>query len=304
MLGMNKLPVATRVQILSMLVEGSSLRSISRVAGVSINTVTKLLIDAGFACAAFHDEKVRNVAAKRVQCDEIWSFTYAKAKNVRAAKAAPDGAGDTWTWTGIDADSKLMVSWWVGDRTIETGVPFMRDLQARLADRIQLTTDGHGAYVYSVRKAFGEGVDFAQLIKIYKETGETVRGRYSPAECIGCKTSVVSGDPDGKHINTSYAERQNLTMRMSMRRFTRLTNTFSKKFENHCHSLALYFVFYNWVRKHKTHGKTPAVAAGLTDAALTMEDVVTMIDQRAELALADKRRATLDFDPLAKVSYS
>jgi IS1 family transposase len=160
---------------------------------------------------------VRNVNAKRIQCDEIWSFTYAKAKNVRTAKAAPEGAGDCWTWTGIDAESKLMVSWWAGDRTVDTGVPFMRDLQSRLVNRIQLTTDGHGAYISSVRKAFGDGIDFAQLIKSYKESGETVRGRYSPAECIGCKVGVVSSNPDGEHINTSYAERQNLTMRMSMR---------------------------------------------------------------------------------------
>lgn len=297
---MNKLPVSTRVQILSLLVEGSSLRSISRVAGVSINTVTKLLIDAGFSCAAFHDENVRNVKAKRIQSDEIWSFTYAKAKNVFGAKAAPEGAGDTWTWTALDSDSKLMVSWWCGDRTVDTGVPFMRDLQSRLANRIQLTSDGHGAYLYSVRKGFGDGVDFAQLIKIYRETGETVRGRYSPAECIGTKTNVIIGSPDEKYISTSHAERQNLTMRMAMRRFTRLTNAFSKKFQNHCHSLALYFVHYNWIRKHKTVGTTPAIAAGLTDKALTMADVVALIDARAEQALGDKRRAAAPRAPYGR----
>ncbi len=303
MLGMNKLPVAKRVQILTMLVEGSSLRSVSRVCDVSINTVTKLLVDAGVACAVFHDEKVRSVKAKRVQCDEIWSFTYAKQKNVFGAKAAPEGAGDVWTWTALDSDSKLMVTWWVGDRTVETGVPFMRDLQSRLAGRIQLTTDGHGAYIHSVARSFGEDVDFAQLVKIYKETGETVRGRYSPAQCIGAKRHAVAGDPDERHISTSHAERQNLTMRMQMRRFTRLTNAFSKKFENHCHSLALYFVWYNWIRKHKAIGTTPAIAAGLTDKALSMADVVMLIDVRAERLLGEKRRAILERDPLAKVSY-
>jgi IS1 family transposase len=282
------------------------MRSISRVAGVSINTVSKLLVDAGAVCTTFHDETARNVAAKRVQCDEIWAFTYAKAKNVQTAKAAPDGAGDTWTWTALDADSKFMVTWWVGGRSIDTGLFFMRDLASRLANRIQLTTDGHGVYLHAVRDAFGGDVDFAQLIKIYKETGESVRGRYSPSECIGAKAKVVTGDPDLDHVSTSFAERQNLNMRMSMRRFTRLTNAFSKRFENHCHTLALYFVHYNWIRKHKTLGTTPAIAAGLTDKAMTVADIVALIDARDEKALADKRRAALDLplDPLAKLSYS
>lgn len=286
--GMNKLPVEKRVQILSLLVEGSSLRSISRVCGVSINTVTKLLVDAGMACATFHDEMVRNVAAKRVQCDEIWSFCYAKDKNVRSAKAAPDGAGNIWTWTALDSDSKLMVTWWAGDRSSSTGVVFLRDLQSRLANRIQLTTDGHGAYLEAADHTFGDDVDFAQLVKIYRET-KHAPGRYSPAECVGTKSKVITGNPDAAHISTSHAERQNLTMRMSMRRFTRLTNAFSKKFENHCHSLALYFVFYNWVRKHKAHGKTPAIAAGLTDKAMTMADVVQMIDVQERMAVLAKR---------------
>jgi IS1 family transposase len=289
MSGMNKLPVEKRVQILGLLVEGSSLRSISRVCGVSINTVTKLLVDAGMACASFHDEMVRGVAAKRVQCDEIWSFTYAKEKNVKSAKAAPDKAGDVWTWTALDADSKLMVTWWVGDRSTNSGVMFLRDLQDRLANRIQLTTDGHGAYLHSVAHSFGDDVDFAQLVKIYKETGATVRGRYSPAECIGTKTNVVTGNPDQEHVSTSYAERQNLTMRMSMRRFTRLTNAFSKKFENHCHALALYFFSYNWVRKHKTLGTTPAVAAGLTDGVLSFSDLVQLIDAQEQARLNQRR---------------
>jgi len=292
--GMNKLPLETRVQILSLLVEGSSLRSISRVCGVSINTVTKLLVDAGHACATFHDEMVRNVAAKRVQCDEIWSFCYAKDKNVRGAKAAPDGAGNIWTWTALDSDSKLMVTWWAGDRTSSTGVQFLRDLQSRLSNRIQLTTDGHGAYLEAADHTFGDDVDFAQLVKIYRETPHAP-GRYSPAECVGAKKKIISGNPDEAHISTSHAERQNLTMRMSMRRFTRLTNAFSKKFENHCHSLALYFVFYNWMRKHKAHGKTPAMAAGLTDKPMLMADLVKILDQREQVAIYDRRAGQLSY---------
>jgi IS1 family transposase len=279
---MNKLPLEKRVQILSMLCEGSSMRSVSRVAGVSINTVTKLLIDAGMACATFHDEKVRNVKAQKIQCDEIWSFTYAKAKNVKGAKTAPQKAGDTWTWTALDSDSKLMVTWWVGGRDNNSGAQFLSDLQSRLADRIQLTSDGHHAYLQCVPQIFGEDVDFAQLVKIYQNTPESFKGRYSPAQCVGAKKKAISGDPDMEHVSTSHVERQNLTMRMSMRRFTRLTNAFSKKFENHCHALALYFFSYNWIRKHKTLGTTPAIAAGLTGEALTFADLVGLIDTQEE----------------------
>ena len=293
MRSMNKLPLATRVQILSMLVEGSSLRSISRVAGVSINTVTKLLVDAGTECATFHDEKVRKVAAKRVQCDEIWSFVFAKEKNVKGAKAAPDGAGSVWTWTALDSDSKMMLTWWVSDRTRDTGYLFLRDLESRLANRIQLTSDGHGAYIEGADAAFGGGVDFAQLVKIYRET-TVAPGRYSPAECVGAKKKVITGNPDIEYVSTSHAERQNLTMRMSMRRFTRLTNAFSKKFENHCHSLALYFCWYNWMRKHKTVGTTPAIAAGLTKDVMTMADLVQLIDTRQMRAQLATRQAMLN----------
>jgi IS1 family transposase len=254
--------------------------------------VTKLLVDASTACATFHDKMVRDVQAKRIQCDEIWSFTAAKQKNVRAMKKPVDGAGDTWTWTALDSDSKLMVTWWVGDRTSSTGFVFLRDLQSRLANRIQLTTDGHGAYLEAAAHTFGDDVDFAQLVKMYRETG-VAAGRYSPAECIGCKTKVIEGDPDPAHISTSHAERQNLTMRMQMRRFTRLTNAFSKKFENHCHSLALYFVWYNWIRKHKAIGTTPAIASGLTPVPMTMADIVHMIDADQENAIAEKRRGLL-----------
>jgi IS1 family transposase len=276
--GMNKLPLETRVRILSMLCEGSSMRSISRVAGVSINTVTKLLVDAGTACAAFHDAMVRKVPAIRVQCDEIWSFSYAKQKNVKFAKSAPEAAGDVWTWTGMDADSKLMISWHVGDRSQHTGISFMGDLKARLANRVQLTTDGHKAYLTAVREVDLDA-DYAMLNKIFA-TDYAGPGRYSPPKCIGAIKNPIMGNPDPALVNTSFAEPQNLTMRMSMRRFTRLTNAFSKKFENHCHALALYFVFYNFCRVHKTLGATPAMASGLLDRVLKMTDVAALIDAR------------------------
>src|SRR5665213_835066 len=231
--------------------------------------------------------------AKRVQCDEIWSFTYAKAKGVKTAKAAPENAGDTWTWTALDSDTKLMISWWVGGRDAQTGYQFLTDLETRLTDRVQLTSDGLPAYLQAVPAAFSDDVDFAQLVKIYRASPASFKGRYSPAECIGAKKKVVSGNPDPNHISTSYVERQNLTMRMSMRRFTRLTNAFSKKFQNHCHSLALYFVWYNWMRKHKAIGTTPAIAAGLADKAMTMTDLVELMDAREFDALQDKRERIL-----------
>ena len=273
---MNKLDTKTRVQILTMLCEGSSMRSVSRVCGVSINTVTKLLVDAGRMCAAFHDERVRGVKSEKIQCDEIWSFSYAKAKNVRFAKSAPEGSGDVWTWTAIDADSKLMVSWHVGDRSQYTGTSFMSDLKARLANKVQLTTDGHRAYLTAVSEVDFDA-DYAMLIKIF-EPDVIGPGRYSPPRCVGIQTDIIKGNPDPKHINTSFAERQNLTMRMAMRRFTRLTNAFSKKFENHCHALAIYFYWYNWVRVHKTLGVTPAMAAGLADCVMKMDDIVGALD--------------------------
>ena len=279
---MNKLPSAKRVQILSMLVEGVSMRSISRVAGVSINTVSKLLVDAGEACAAYHDETVRDVPSRRVQCDEIWSFCYAKAKNVARAKAAPPGAGDVWTWTALDADSKLIVSYAIGDRSGETAMEFMDDLRPRLANRVQLTTDGHKAYLEAVEGAFGGAVDFAQLVKLYGPAqGKGSEKRYSPAECTGIRKRKIEGNPDPADVSTSYVERQNLTMRMSMRRFTRLTNAFSKKLENHIHSLSLYFVHYNFVRVHKSLRISPAMAAGLSDTLHDMEWIVGLIEARA-----------------------
>jgi IS1 family transposase len=282
--GMNKLPLEKRVQILSMLCEGSSMRAIARVADVSFNTVAKLLADAGKVCAAFHDEKVRNVQTKRCQVDEIWSFTYAKAKNVPTAKAAPEGAGDTWTWTAIDADSKLIVSWLVGGRDGEYAMAFMSDLRSRLANRVQLTSDGHRAYLEAVESAFGGDVDYAQLVKLYGAAPESMKGRYSPAECIGARKTLLEGNPDPKHVSTSFAERQNLTMRMHMRRFTRLTNAFSKKFESHVHMVALYAVWYNFVRQHKSLRVSPAMAAGLTDHLWSMEDVAALVDAAAPKA--------------------
>jgi len=274
---MNKLPLAKRVQILAMLCEGSSMRSISRVVDVSINTVTKLLIDAGETCLELHDELVRDVKGSKVQCDEIWSFCYSKQRNVETAKAAPEEAGDVWTWTAIDADTKLIVSYFVGDRSGQSAIAMMDDLRSRLANRVQLTTDGHKAYLEAVEGAFGGDVDYAQLIKMYGPT-PTPAGRYSPAECTGIKKVRVEGDPDRKHVSTSYVERQNMTMRMSMRRFTRLTNAFSKKLDNHIHALALYFAFYNFCRIHKTLKVSPAMAAGITDKLWSLEDIADRIE--------------------------
>lgn len=279
---MNKLDTKTRAQILNMLVEGSSMRSIARVCDVSFNTIAKLLEDAGAVCDAFHDEQVRDVASKRVQCDEIWSFCYAKQKNVATAKAAPEGAGDVWTWTGLDAESKLIVSWLCGGRDGEYAMAFMDDLASRLANRVQLTTDGHKAYLEAVEGAFGCDVDYAQLVKLYGEAPEAFKGRYSPAVCIGAKKQRIEGKPDRAHVSTSYVERQNLTMRMSMRRFTRLTNGFSKKLENHCHALALYFVHYNFMRIHKSLRVTPAMAAGVADRIWSWEDIIAIMDAQNE----------------------
>jgi IS1 family transposase len=277
-MSMNKLSVKARAQMLNMLCEGSSMRSVSRLADVSINTVAKLLIDAGKFCAAFHDDKVVGVKASRIQCDEIWSFTYAKAKNVAAAKAAPDNAGDTWTWTGIDADSKLIVSWLVGGRDGEYAMAFMDDLRSRLANRVQLTTDGHKAYLQAVEGAFGDDVDYAILHKVYGNTPESAKGKYSPAECIGTQKHRITGEPDIKHVSTSFIERSNLTMRMHNRRFTRLTNAFSKKFESHVHMVAIWTVWYNWARIHKSLRVTPAMQAGLTDKLLSFEEIVSAMD--------------------------
>ena len=279
---MNKLPLHKRTMILSMLVEGMSMRSISRTVGVSINTVTKMLVDAGEACAAYHDEAVRDVQARKVQCDEIWSFCYAKAKNVPTAKAAPQGAGDVWTWTALESETKLILAWEVGDRSGATALEFMDDLRSRLANRVQLTTDGHKAYLEAVEGAFGADVDFAQLVKIYGDDPQKGPERkYSPSVCKGARKQRVEGNPDVAAISTSHVERQNLTRRMGMRRFTRLTNGFSKKLENHLHMLSIYFVHYNFCRMHKSLRMSPAMAAGVSDTLRDFEWMCELIDARA-----------------------
>lgn len=282
----NRLSTDKQRQILNLLVEGSSMRSISRVAGVSINTVTKLLVAAGEACCTYHDRTVRDVPSLKVQCDEVWSFCYAKRKNVGHAAAAPAGSGDVWTWTGIDADSKLIVSWRVSPgRDSDAAIDLMDDLRARLASRVQITTDGLKSYLEAVEGAFGGDVDYAQLVKLYGPSPTEDARRYSPVECIGAVKQEVSGNPDWDHISTSYVERQNLNMRMGMRRFTRLTNAFSKKLENHCHMLALYFVHYNFCRPHTTLTKraggyktTPAMASGLAQRVYDMDWLVELVN--------------------------
>lgn len=284
---MNKLTTSERAQILHLLCEGSSIRAVTRITGVSKNTVTKLLIDAGKACMAYHDERVRDVPAKRVQVDEIWSFTYAKQKNVATAKAAPADAGDTWTWTAIDADNKLIVSYFVGGRDSECAMWFIDDLRSRLAGRVQLTSDGHKAYLEAVEGAFGADVDYAMLVKLYGTAPEAAKGRYSPAECIGARKERIEGNPDPKHVSTSYAERNNLTMRMHMRRFTRLTNAFSKKVENHAYAVALHMMYYNFVRIHSKLRTSPAMAAKVTDKLWEIGDIVALV----EAMEAEKPRA-------------
>ena len=274
---MNALSKKTQAQIIGQLVEGSSMRTTSRLVGVSINTVKSVLIRGGLAAQDYHDRHVRHVTAKRIQADEIWAFVYAKQKNVAKATAAPDKAGDVWTWTAIDADTKLIVSYLIGGRDGGYAAEFMADVASRLAHPVQLTTDGHRAYLDAVDYAFATEIDYAQLIKLY---GKPIDGdrRYSPSECIGTITNTVSGDPDPNHISTSYVERQNLSMRMGMRRFTRLTNAFSKKVEHHRYMVALYFLFYNWVRVHKTLRVTPAMEAGLTHTAHDVEWIVDLIE--------------------------
>jgi IS1 family transposase len=272
---MNYLSTADRTRVVAALVEGNSLRSVSRMTGFSLNTVTRLLVELGEACDAYHDKNVRNVSAKRVQCDEIWSFVGAKAKNVPREK---DGQwGDVWTWTALDADTKMMISYAVGNRGAETAKYFMEDLASRVASRIQITTDGHRVYADAVEGAFGADVDYAMLIKLYGNDSFDLR--YSSGDCIGTRTAVLAGAPDPLHISTSFVERQNLTMRMQMRRFTRLTNAFSKKVDNHAAAIALHFMHYNYVRIHKTLKISPAMAAGLTDRLWEIEDLVALLPE-------------------------
>jgi IS1 family transposase len=272
---MNKLPIQKRAQILQMLAEGNNLRATSRMADVAYNTVLKMVSLAGQACAQYQDKVFQNLTCKKLQVDEIWAFVYSKAKNV------PEGmegqAGDVWTWVAIDADTKLVPAWMIGGRDGESAKMFISDLASRLANRVQLTSDGLKAYVEAVEDAFGTDIDFAQLVKIY---GENVEGqkRYSPAECVGTRKEVIRGNPNPKHVSTSYVERQNLTIRMQSRRFTRLTNAFSKKVENHSHGVAFHFMNYNFARIHKSLRVTPAMAAGVTDHVWTFEEIAALMD--------------------------
>jgi IS1 family transposase len=274
---MNRLKTDKRTQVIAALVEGVSINATCRLTGVAKHTVLNLLRDLGCACAEYHNAAVRNLKVKRVQCDEIWAFCYAKDKNVPADKRGKFGFGDVWTWTGIDADSKLVISYLLGNRGAGAAHAFMQDMASRISTKIQLTTDGHRVYADAVEGAFGGDIDYAMLVKIYGMPSEFPESRYSPATCIGCRTGVLSGTPDPKHISTSYVERQNLSMRMGMRRFTRLTNGFSKKVENHGHAVALYFMHYNFVRVHKTLRVTPAMEAGLTDHVWTLEELIAIL---------------------------
>ena len=272
---MNRLSLADRAKIIQMLVEGNSLRATSRMADVSINTVTKLLVDIGIAAADYHDKNVRNVRVRRLQCDEIWSFVGAKKKNV-TPEQKQQGWGDVWTWTAIDADTKLCVGYLVGGRDAAWAMDFMEDCASRIYGRVQVTTDAHRAYLEAVEGAFGMDVDSAMLQKIYGAPIDAEQRRYSLAKCIGADMKVITGNPDPKHVCTSFVERQNLTMRMGTHRFTRLTNGFSKKIENHAHMVALHFLYYNFGRVHKTLRVTPAMEGGLTDHVWSFEEIAAL----------------------------
>jgi len=267
---MNRLDIEQQIRVVSALVEGNSIRSTSRMTGVARNTITSLLLDLAEACAAYHNCTVRGLKVRRLQCDEIWNFVGAKAKNTTPEKKA-EGWGDTWTWTALDADTKLCVSYLVGGRDLEWATEFMEDCASRISNRVQITTDGHKSSLEAVENAFGADIDYAQLQKIYGAPSEN-ETRYSPARCIGCEMKVVSGDPDPKHVSTSFVERQNLSMRMSIRRFTRLTNAFSKKVENHAAAVALWFMYYNFCRVHSTLRVTPAMESGLSNHIWSMEE--------------------------------
>jgi len=277
---MNKLSVERQAQIIKVLCEGNSIRSTARITDTAINTVVKLLRDVGAACLEYQDKTMRNLNCKKLQVDEIWSFCYAKQDHLLESKQGKLGYGDVWTFTAIDADTKLVPCWLAGLRNVECAREFTDDLKSRLANKFQLTTDGHKMYLEAVERTFGSEIDYAMLVKLYghEPTGEK---RYSPAKCIGANREVIQGNPDMNAVSTSYVERQNLTMRMGMRRFTRLTNAFSKKLENHVFALALYFVHYNFVRPHKSlanpYPRTPAMAAGISDHIWTIEEIVKLI---------------------------
>jgi IS1 family transposase len=274
---MNRLDQKRQAQVIASLVEGNSIRSTVRMTGVAKGTVLKLLADIGEASAKYQDEAMRNLRCERLQCDEIWSFCYAKEKNVPADVKGQLGFGDVWTWTAIDADTKLVPCFMVGDRGLDTATAFISDLASRLVNRVQLTTDGHRAYLEAIEGAFGSDIDYAQLIKIYANPPAVGQARYSPAYCCGARKEKVTGHPDPAHVSTSFAERQNLTMRMSMRRFTRLTNAFSKKIENLRHAVALHFMYYNFCRIHQTLRVTPAMQAGVSNHVWTIDEIIQLL---------------------------
>jgi IS1 family transposase len=276
MVNINRLTKEQQTRVVAALVEGNSIRSTSRMTGVARNTITSLLLDLAEACAGYHDRCIRNLKVRRLQCDEIWNFVGSKAKNTTPEKKA-EGWGDTWTWTAIDADTKLCISYLVGGRDAGWATEFMQDCASRIVNRVQITTDGHRAYLEAVENAFGADIDYAQLQKIYGASIEN-ETRYSPARCIGCDMKVVSGNPDPKHVSTSFVERQNLSMRMSIRRFTRLTNAFSKKVENHAAAVALWFMYYNFCRIHQTLRVTPAMEAGISNHAWSIEELVSLLN--------------------------
>jgi IS1 family transposase len=274
---MNRLDINKRAQVLRALVEGNSIRATVRMTGIAKNTVTKLLVDLGKVCTAFHDKNVRNVSARRVQCDEIWCFCYAKEKNVTPEQKA-NGAGDVWTWIAIDADSKLVLSYLCASRNADSAFDFMEDLASRVTTRIQITTDGHRAYAEAVEGAFGMDVDYAMLIKLYGAPSDKYDSRYSPSDMVSTRTAVLSGTPDQRHISTSFVERQNLTMRMQMRRFTRLTNGFSKKRANLEAAVGIHYAYYNFCRVHQSLRVTPAMEAGLTDHVWEVEELLSLLE--------------------------
>lgn len=279
---MNRLTTEKRARVVTCLVEGNSIRATVRMTGVAKNTVVKLLSDVGRACSIYQDRVFRNLTCQRIQCDEVWSFVGCKEKNA-SDEAKAKGWGDCWTWTALDSDTKLIPCWYVGTRDAGAAYHFMHDLSARLAHRVQLTTDGHKPYLLAVADAFGSEIDYAQLVKIYGE-GPKTEARYSPAQCMGTRKAVVSGQPDFAHVSTSYVERSNLTIRMGNRRFTRLTNAFSKKVENHEHMLALFFCYYNFCRVHQTLRVTPAMEAGIAAHVWSLAEIVALLDSADEAA--------------------
>jgi IS1 family transposase len=278
---MNKLSIEKKTQVITALVEGNSIRATCRMTDTAKGTVTRLLASVGKACAKYQDKHITGLTSKLIQCDEIWSFCYAKQKNVPENKQGQYGYGDVWTWVALDADTKLSISFLVGLRTVECATHFINDLKDRLTNRIQLTTDGYKVYINAVDNAFGSEIDYAMINKLYGKESEGEK-RYSPAICLGTEKQIIQGNPDSKAISTSFVERQNLTMRMSMRRFTRLTNGFSKKIENLEHAVALHFMYYNFARPHKTlanpYPRTPAMAAGISDHIWTVDEIVHLMN--------------------------